>query len=304
MDLKLQNEIKLQKEMFESVNFSHFEDVDWSAFDKRLDKINRRFASLTTDPALAPVDLYFDTLETGAAWNSMVGVYQPGTNGRWFRFAEVGGTQLVVGNVLQSKAVDTQFTNMAVLAQAIATSGQQTVTVTNGSTTVNANDFMLGSLSVYTAGGEAIGNDYVIMGHTPNVTSGNAITVTLDRAIKVAWTTALKVNMRTNPWKYVIQSPATTLTGTPCGVAIFAAKASTVASGATDANPGQYTWVQTHGVGAVLSDGSSILVGSQIAVPSGTAGAAILGAAGLANIGVAMQAAASAHAIGAFITID
>src|SRR6185437_11816992 len=103
------------------------------------------------------------------------------------------------------------------------------------------------------AGGAAIGQDYVITGHTANVTSGNVVTVTLDRALQTALTTSAKVNLRWSPWKYVIQAPATTLTGSVAGVAVFAAAASTVASGATDAAPGQFTWLQTHGVGAALS---------------------------------------------------
>lgn len=291
MNLNKYKDLKLQ---LESINFSRWDKMDFS-------KLDSRFASLTGDPDIAPFDLYTNTSGT-EIMDNMVGQYQPGLNGRWFRLAEVGGSALVRGNVVQSKAVDTQFTNMAVLAAAVATSGLQSVTVTNGTTTINANDFVGGSLSVYTT--PDLGSDYVILGHTPNITSGNAISLVLDRALQNAWTTSTKVSMRTNPWKYVVQSPATTLTGTPAGVAVFAASATTVASGATQANPAQYTWLQTHGVGAVLSDGSSILVGSQLAVPSATAGAAILGAAGLATIGVAMQAGAAAHAISAFLTID
>lgn len=297
-DIKSLNILKTLKEQLTSYDYSRFEPLDFH-------KLDTRFANLTSDPDLAVLDLYTNSSTIGAGdlfMNGMVGQYQAGTNGRWFRLAEVGASALVRSNVIQSKAVDAQFTGMAVLAASIATSGLQTVTVTNGTTTVNATDFANGSISVYTT--PDLGSDYVITGHTANVTSGGAITVTLDRYLQNAWTTATKVNMRTNPWKYVIQSPATTLTGTPVGVAVFAAAASTVASGATDANPGQYTWLQTHGVGAVLSDATSILVGSQIAVPGGTAGAVTLAVAGLPSVGVAMQAASSTHAISAFLTID
>ena len=246
-------------------------------------------ASITGNPTLNTnsVGLYATTTQVPSAYS--VGQLVYGANGKAFRLALVGASNLVMGNMLQSSAVDTQFTNMAVPTATAA--GSYTIDITNGTTTVSANQFDGGSMSVYTAGTVAIGDEYTIISHTTGG-SGATITLTLDQPLRAAFTTSAKVNMRRSPWSGVIQSPATTLTGTPAGVAMWAATAA------------QYTWVQTKGVGAVLSDGSSILVGSPLAVPSGTAGAVILGATNLTPVGYAMQAAAAPHAIGAQLQID
>lgn len=233
------------------------------------------------------VDLYSSTTIAPSAYG--IGQLNYGVNGKAFRFALAGASNLVMGNVLQSSAVDTQFTNMAIATAVVA--GDTSIAITNGTTTVSAGQFVGGSLSVYTAGTVAIGDQYTIIDHTTGG-SGAGLTIYLDRPARSAMTTSAKVNMRRSPWSGVIQSPATTLTGSVAGVAMFAVTAAT------------YAWTQTKGVGAVLSDGTSILVGSPIAVPSGTAGAVILGATNLTQIGQAMQAAASSHAIDAMLMMD
>ena len=242
-------------------------------------------AGLAGNPVIGTVDLYTSNSSQG---NTALGQLIFGDSGKAFRYVKAGAT-LVVGNVLQSKAVDTQFTNMAVPTATAA--GSMSLVVTNGTTVVVADEFKDGSMSVYTAGTVAIGEEYTIVGNSA-AGNGAALTLYLDRPLRSAFSTAAKVNVRWSPWYNVIQSPATTLTGSVAGVAIYP-----IASG-------EYGWVQTKGVGAVLSDGSSILVGSPVAVPSGTPGATILGAAGLTNIGQAMQAAASAHAIAVDLRID
>lgn len=249
-------------------------------------------ANITGPKTISELDLYQTMTQIPSGFALGDKVY--GTNGKTFRLGLVGASNLVMGNALQSSAVDTQFTNMAVptaVTAAQVTAGTYQIDITNGTTTVTANQFDGGSLSVYTAGTVAIGEEYTIVGHTTG-TSGQTLTIYLDRPLRSAFTTSAKVNMRRSPWSGIIQSPATTLTGSAAGVAMFAATAAT------------YAFVQTHGVTAVLSDGSSILVGSPIAVPSGTAGAVILGATNLMQIGQAMQAAAAAHAIAAFLNID
>ncbi len=249
-------------------------------------------ANIAGPKTISELDLYTTTTQIPGGFAIGDVVYGP--NGKQFRLALVGASNLVMGNMLQSSAVDTQFTNMAIptaVTAAQVTAGTYQIDVTNGTTTVTTGKFIGGSMSVYTAGTVAVGDEYTILDHTTG-TSGQTLTLYLDRPLRAAFTTSAKVNMRRSPWSGVIQSPATTLTGSPAGVAMFAATAAT------------YCFVQTHGVGAVLSDGSSILVGSPVAVPSGTAGAVILGAAGLANVGYAMQAGAAAKAIAVQLKID
>ncbi len=245
---------------------------------------------ITGTATLASIDLY--SSQTTVPGGLMVGQRIEGSLGQIYRFGLTGGSALVVGNVLQSSAEDTQFENMAVTATAIAGSGTlQTGNITNGTTTVSANQFDGGSVSVYTT--PDLGSEYTILGHTTGG-SGAALTVTLDRPLQTAWTTSTKVNMKRSPWSGMIQFPATTQTGIPAGVAIYA-----IPSAA-------YGWVITHGITGVLSDGSTFAVGSQVGTPSGTAGAATVYAAGTTHsvLGTVQQAAASGHVISIFLQVE
>lgn len=219
-----------------------------------------------------------------------IGQRVPGLNDKEFALALVGGSALVAGNLLQSAAQDTQFENMAVGTAGVA--GQQFIQVTNGTTTVVPYYFNGGSISVYTAGTAAIGEEYTILGVTGTLTSGGALTVFLDRPLRTAITTGATVNMAKNLFNQVIQMPATTPTGVPVGVAIFAGAAgsSTVQSSC---------FVQTKGLVSVLSDGSTFAVGSAVGTPSGTAGAVTVYAAATTKtaVGDALESAASTHAI-------
>jgi hypothetical protein len=249
-------------------------------------------AAITGLSNSSTLDLYNSTTVQAGPYE--VGQLVFGTNGKAFRYALAGASALVVGNLLQESAQDTQFENMAVTATSVNTNGIQTLNITNGTTTVTDNAFRGGSVSVYTAGGEAVGYEYTILGVNGTLTSGGALTVTVDHPIGTAWTTSLKVNMKRSPWSGVIQAPATTQTGIAVGVAIYPTPAAA------------YGWIQTHGVCAVLSDGSTFAVGSGLGTPSGTAGCVTVFAAGTTHmlVGHSRQAAASAHAISALLQID
>ena len=244
-------------------------------------------------PTISELDLY-QTMTTAPSGLGL-GALVAGPNGKYYRLSLVGASNLVMGNALQGSVIDTSYTNMAVTTAVTAanvTSGQSFIEITNGTATITSAQFEGGSLSIYTAGTIAVADEYTILGVTGTLTTGGALTVQLDRPLRAAVTTSAKVNMRRSPWSGVIQSPASTLTASPAGVAMFAATAAT------------YCFVQTHGVGSALSDGSSILVGSAIALPSATAGAVVLGAAGLADIGYSLQAAAAAKGIAVHLRID
>lgn len=260
-------------------------------------KLNERFARFAPPLFLSGQDLYVaDTTQ-----NHPQGALAYASSGRIFRYALNGTSALVTGNLLQASAQDTSYENMAVLASPIiaAQNGAQTVNITNGTATITNAQYVNGTVGVYTAGGEAIGGDYEIFGVTGTLTTGGALTVTVDRPITVAWTTALKVNMKRSPWSGVIQFPVTTQTEMPVGVAPWAVTAST-------ATVLQYGWVQTHGPCTVLSDNSTYAVGSGLVPSLAVAGAVGVNVAGTTHtpIGVARQAAASAKGIAAFLNID
>lgn len=258
-------------------------------------KLTPKFAQFNPPLFLSGQDVY----TADQVQNHVPGTIAYASEGRIFRYALNGAVALVAGNLLQEAAEDTTYENMAVLASPIVLpqNGVQTVNITNGTATITQAQFMGGHVSVYTT--PDIGKEYDILGITGTLTTGGALTVTLDRPLTTAWTTSTKVNMKKSPWSQVIQAPATTQTGMAVGVINWALPAST-------ATVLQYGWVQTHGPAGVLSDGSTFAVGSGVGTPSSTAGCVTVYAAGTTHqmVGVSRQAAASAHNISIFLQID
>lgn len=240
---------------------------------------------------LTPQDIY--TTTASPAYGLFAGQMGfEGTTGKYFRYALAGGVTTVVGNLLQEAALDTTYVNMVVAAAAAA--GDTTLSITNGTATITNEQFYGGSLSIYTAGTIGVGDEYTIIAVSGTLTTGGALTVTLDRPLRAAVTTAATVNMKRSPWSGVIQMPQTTQTGMPVGVAIYPI---------TNA---QYGWVQTHGPASALSDNSTFANGSQLSPSLAAAGAVGVNVAGTTHgiVGWARQAAASGKGIGIFLQID
>lgn len=236
-------------------------------------------------------DLYVSDTTIPSGYS--LGMLAFGTGGEMYRYALAGASNLVKGNLIQERATDTQFNSMAVLAASVVTTGvPQTVTITNGTTVINAHDFDGGAAVVSTTPDG--GSSYTVTGHGTDAVGSANVLFTLDRPLIAAWTTSTKVDLRWNAWSKVIQIPATTPTGMAVGIANFALVA-------TD-----YGWVQTHGVVAALSDGSTFVAGDDLGTGSGTAGCVTVYAAGTGHqhIGYARHANNSGHWINAFLTID
>lgn len=242
-------------------------------------------ANISGNPIISGYDLY----SSSAVPITDVGSLIFGDHGKAFRYVLSGASALVVGNVVQSSAVDTQFDDLAVAANVAA--GQNQIVVTNGTTAVTAGQFNGGTAEISVTPG--LGDEYTIMGHS-TATNGSSWTLTLDRPLRTAITAAAsKVTVRRSPWSGVIQLPSTQ-TGTPAGVAIYAIPAA------------EYGWVQTKGVAAVLSDNSTFAIGSALSNSVATAGCVGVFVAGTARslIGHAMRAAASGKTIPVQLNID
>ncbi len=248
-------------------------------------------ALITGYSMLSGNDVYTSTASPGDGM--MVGQQGiDGNTGKIFRYTLAGGSNLVMGNLLQESAQDTTYENMAVgTAGAV---GDTYLQITNGTATITSAQFVGGSISVYTAGTVALGDEYTIVGITGTLTTGGALQVYLDKPLRYAYTTSAKVVMKRSPWSGVIQMPQTTQTGMPVAVAQYAI---TLA---------QYGWTQSHGAGSALSDNSTFAVGSQLSPSLAVAGAVGVNVAGTTHgiVGWAREAAASAHAIAVFIQID
>lgn len=243
-------------------------------------------ASITGPAIVSDVDVYSSYTTVPGGWH--VGDRISGNNGKEFRLALFGELG-VVGDIMQSAAIDTQFDDMSVPAQAV---GTKVVSVTNGTTSVTANQFDGGTLSVSVTPG--LGEEYTIIGHdSSTITSGNTLHLVLDRPLRTAWTTSTKVTMRRSPCSGIVKCP-TTLTGVAAGVCVYPVPS------------GSYGWIQTKGEVGILCDNSSGAVGSDVGVPGATAGTVGVNVAGTGKsntIGKAMRALASGKVVPVNINI-
>lgn len=245
-------------------------------------------ANITGIGLISGADLYTsDTAATHALGELLYGI-----NGKAFRYVQAGTTALVVGNVVQGPAVDTQFDDMTPGTCAAGFDAQgYGVQVIIGTSTVAANAFVGASLAVSVTPG--LGEEYTVQGHTTG-TSGGTLTFYLDRKIRTGWTSATRVTLR-NLWSGVVQAPATTLTNAVAGVAIYALPAST------------YGWIQTKGLAAVLGDGSTAIVGSDVGAPGTVAGAFGVNVAGSGksnSLGRILRANASGKTVQVYLDLD
>ena len=198
-------------------------------------------------------------------------------HGRAYRWCLAGAVDLVAGNTIQSSAI--QANHLANTPPVVAV-GATSFSYTPGNTAGAANLYAEGYLQVDTTPGN--GYTYSIAGHAA-ITASTAFTLNLspDDPIQIALTASARVGLVANPYKNVIQFPATTPTGTLVGVATYII---------TTAQNG---WLQTWGPCSVLQSDSTA-VGLALGAPSGTVGAAVAFAAATTEyLGNAMQAVVS-----------
>ena len=245
-------------------------------------------ASISGVATISNTDLYSSSTQIPSGYS--LGDMAWGPNGKAYRLALFGELG-VTGDIYQSSAVDTQFDSMTVPAAVAVNTWEAGVTLTNGTTAVTANQFVGGTATISVTPG--LGEEYTILGHS-TATNGSALTLYLDRPLRTAWTTSTKVTLRRSPWSGIVKCP-TSLTGVVVGVGVYA-----VASG-------EYGWVQTKGVAAVLSDNSTGAVGSDVGVPGATAGSVGVNVAGTGKsntVGRAMRALSSGVVVPVYLCID
>jgi len=191
--------------------------------------------------------------------SSATQVHQLGTRsvddaGRVFRYVKAGASALVAGNVLQSPAIVPD--HLGTTAAAIAIGAMSLTFAPTSSTAATADQYADGYLGVDTTPGN--GYTYSVLGNTAGTAS---LTVTLKDPIQVALTTASRLGLIANPYRGVIQLPATTATGSIVGIATYVIAI------------GEYGWVGTWGLFSVLTTGTPAL-GAMVLGPGTAAGAA------------------------------
>lgn len=227
---------------------------------------------------ISPIDLYQTSTDVygGEIYNSR----ERGLNGKEFAFAKAGATLLVLGNLLQSPAIDAQFDDMVVpAAVASGLAAGAPVGVTNGTTVVAVDDYKGGTAC------DSNGEEYTIIGNAA-AANGALLNLFFDRPIRTAWTTSTTVTLRKNPAYGVIQMP-TTPTANPIGVALYPLAIA------------GHGWIQTKGTACVLSDNSTGAIGSDVSNSTATAGAIGVAVTGTTRslVGTAQRALSSAKLI-------
>lgn len=203
-----------------------------------------------------------------------------GDNGSEFRYVKAGAL-LVAGNVLQSPAMGTDHNALVVVS---GTKGSNEVVVTLATAAATKDLYADGLMSINVTPG--LGESYIISGHAAQTSTTGNLTLILAEPLRTTLSTATRVALKKSPYNGVIQSPVTTLTGSSVGVAYFAIPS------------GEYGWIQTKGLCSVLSDNSSIIMGSAVEVSLSVAGSAALGGtAGTQRLGTSLQAKDSTKVI-------
>jgi hypothetical protein len=208
-----------------------------------------------------------NVLEWGTTQLHPLGTRFQTRDGRTFRYVKAGASALVVGNVIQAPAQITTHDQLTPAAAAIGAS--QIVPTLDATNAVVENQYAEGWAVIDTTPG--LGYAYPIASHLAAAASA-AVTLNLhaDAKVQVALTTDSRVTLVPNPFKGVIQSPVTTLTGAVVGVAVAPIAAS------------NFGWIQVSGPGAVLIAGTPG-VGLAVVVPATAAGAVVVDGAAAAT---------------------
>ncbi|MEM3077613.1 MAG: hypothetical protein QXW38_08370 [Candidatus Nitrosotenuis sp.] len=189
--------------------------------------------------------------EAESTHNLGEGIYL--ADGRCFRYAKVGAANISQGKLQSAPAPKTNHVN---LAMANASLGDTKVTVTLGATAATADEYAEGYLCINDVDGE--GATYKIAGH-PAASASATLELTLFDPLDDDTTASSEATLVHNAYNGVVE--AASKTRRPAGVPV------------ENINAGDFGWLQTKGIAAVLAEGP-IAVGNSC-VPSGSVAGAV-----------------------------
>ena len=237
-----------------------------------------------------------DIFQTDTVQLHSLGQLVYGASGEKYRYALVGGSALIIGNLLQGPQNDTTTWDNLVVTTAQNVGDTQVIVTLNG-TAALVNEFAEGTVTLSVTSGLIVGT-YTIASHAAQTSTTGNLTLNLAEPLRttvagtaVSVTTAVTATMRRNQYRKVVQSVVTNPTAIPVGVALTIAAAST------------YTWIQTAGVCGVLSDNTIMVVGDDVA-QSATAGAVTLANGALGRVGRSLSAKYSAGLVPVKLELD
>lgn len=235
---------------------------------------------------ISNIDLYSSETNASTKLGSLVQT----ADGRKFRYVKCGATVTVTGDCYSAAAQDAQFESMA--NNAIVAIGGTSIAVTNGTTTVAANDFDEGYLLISSSVG--IGQSSQIVSHDTGA-SGATITYKIADPLAVALSTASKVTTVKNPHDDIVITNATPV-AIAVGIAQFAIPTT------------KYGWLQTGGPAAALFDAGTNTTIDLISIsPSSTTNGSVQASTSTVTqvIGSSIQVVSVDSYVGpVFLTID
>lgn len=250
----------------------------------------------------APIGIF--STSTDLSLGTMVGARFDLADGREVVLVQNAGTALgsgvcVQGPAAQANAVGlspatTGTTGYSASYPIAAAIGGKVIQIATGATAVLVNRFQGGYLTVVE--GTGLGQTLKISSNSAASTT-SACVITLEDAFTVATSTDTRFTLTINPYGShfgtdfttdgVIISPATTLTGQVVGVSLYPIPATT-------ATVASFGYIQTKGPAAVLGS-STVALGLDVGLPSGTAGAVLAYAVATGpRVGTTLVATASA----------
>lgn len=164
-------------------------------------------------------------------------------DGRRYRFALNGATQLAAAVAVQMPVPEPNHKNIAVAAAAAV--GAESVSVTLGATAAAADLYKDGYMYTNDAAGE--GYIYAVKGHDAIGSEGTGtINLYENTKVIVALTTSSQVTLVRNPWAAVIVHPS------PPTAAVVGVTPTLVAAN-------YYFWAQVAGPTVILTDGTLVI---------------------------------------------
>lgn len=211
-------------------------------------------------------------------------------DGRCFRYASAGATNLAAGLANVTPAKVANHTNNSVATAAPV--GQRFVNITlAGNTATTLGQYDGGYLEVNDAAG--VGSAYLIAG-TPVITGSGTGIIQLAEGVATALTTSSKVTLVPPVWGNTIVHPGSS-------AAFFCNGVANVAVTATN-----FYWSQTSGMTSVLSDGIIAKGVGAILTSNATAGALFTEAAGTLSqrVGTAPEATVDTKYYSVFMGLE
>lgn len=180
-------------------------------------------------------------------------------DGRYFRYALVGASNLVAGTLNQAPAEKANHYEINPTSAVTSFTTVNSFNLTIGNTAVVANEYNEGFLTF--SSGNNVGLTYQISYTPAALASATTFAPTLYDFLQNSVATSDTVDLSHNQWNNIIQSPGSSdQTIRNAGVCMIAA---TAAYGA---------WVVSHGLAACVADGT-VAVGTQVVASNSTAGA-------------------------------